>query len=83
MATLDEAQVAKRPNSEYHLSENTTSQSPEIANIDVQGALITNDDPSSPTKLDADGAQHVPSIQLPNHKGVVSHVALDVGVALV
>ena len=74
MATLKEAQSSKGPNPE---------QLSEMAKADVQGALIFNDHPSSPTKLDADGAQHDPSIRLPNHKGLVSHVALDVSVSLV
>ena len=83
MATLEEAQSSKSPSPEYQISENNTNQVPELAKIDVQRALIVNDYPSKPGKLDADGAQHDPSIQLPNHKGPVSHVALDVGVSFV
>lgn len=83
MATPEEAQSSNRPNLEYHISENNTKQSPEVVRIDGQAAFVVNDHPSSPTKLDAHGAQHDLSIRLPNHKGVVTHVALDVSVPLV
>ena len=56
----------------------STLLSPGIVKINVQGAYIVNEGPSSPTSSSQDGAQHDTDIRLPNHQGVVSHVALDV-----
>lgn len=54
-----------------------TILSPGTVSINVQGAFIVEENPSnSPTSGD-DGAQHDTDIRLPNHKAVVSHVALD------
>ena len=56
----------------------STLLSPGIVKINVQGAYIVNEDPSSPISSAQDGAQHDTDIRLPNHQGVVSHIALDV-----
>lgn len=56
----------------------STILSPGIVKINVQGAFIVNEDHSLSTKSAGDGAQHDTDIRLPNHRGVVSHVALDV-----
>ena len=60
-----------------------TIRSPGTVKINVQGAFI--EDEASPTKWDQidDGAQHdTRDIRLPNHRAVVSHVALDIGGSL-
>lgn len=57
-----------------------TILSPGDVKINVQGAFIVDQLPS-PTP--DDGAQHDSrDIRLPNHKNVVSHVALDIGGSL-
>ena len=56
----------------------STLLSPGIVKINVQGAYIVTEEPSSPTSSSQDGAQHDTDIRLPNHQGVVSHIALDV-----
>ncbi|KAL8708281.1 MAG: hypothetical protein Q9225_007626, partial [Loekoesia sp. 1 TL-2023] len=59
-----------------------TILSPGTVSINVQGAFIVEENPSnSPTSSD-DGPQHDTDIRLPNHKAVVSHVALDIGGSL-
>jgi type II pantothenate kinase len=57
--------------------------------INVQGAFIVNADeePSTPgdmgSDFEEDGYQHDPKdIRLPNHKAVVSHIAVDVRIFL-
>lgn len=54
-----------------------TISSPGTVSINVQGAFIVDEDPSRPSTPSDDGAQHDTDIRLPNHKAVVSHVALD------
>ena len=62
-----------------HSTINNAITRPGAVKINVQGAFIVDEE-----KLDADppkedGAQHdTRDIRLPNHTGVVSHVALDV-----
>lgn len=56
-----------------------TILSPGAVKINVQGAFIVDDDASLEEVPGEDGAQHdTRDIRLPNHKAVVSHVALDV-----
>ncbi|KAL8659670.1 MAG: hypothetical protein Q9226_000295 [Calogaya cf. arnoldii] len=59
-----------------------TILSPGTVSINVQGAFIVEEDPSAPSSPSEDGAQHDTDIRLPNHKAVVSHVALDIGGSL-
>ncbi|KAL8953989.1 MAG: hypothetical protein Q9222_000199 [Ikaeria aurantiellina] len=59
-----------------------TILSPGTVSINVQGAFIVDEDPSRPTTPSDDGALHDTDIRLPNHKAVVSHVALDIGGSL-
>lgn len=61
---------------------NQTILYPGTVSINVQGAFIVDDVSSiSPTPSD-DAAQHDTDIRLPNHRAVVSHVALDIGGSL-
>lgn len=56
--------------------------SPGAVKINVQGAFIADDPANSngTPESNENGAQHdTRDIRLPNHKAVVSHVALDVG----
>ncbi|KAL8873223.1 MAG: hypothetical protein Q9174_001270 [Haloplaca sp. 1 TL-2023] len=55
---------------------------PGTVSINVQGAFIVDADHSQPSTPSDDGAQHDVDIRLPNHKAVVSHVALDIGGSL-
>ena len=72
-------QLSRRPMLDNKDSEvDSTLLSPGIVKINVQGAYIVNEDPSSPISSAQDGAQHDTDIRLPNHQGVVSHIALDV-----
>lgn len=59
---------------------NDTILSPPAVKINVQGAFIA-DEVASSTDFQSDhGAQHdTKDIRLPNHQGIVSHVALDIG----
>ncbi|KAL8772009.1 MAG: hypothetical protein Q9209_002674 [Squamulea sp. 1 TL-2023] len=59
-----------------------TILSPGTVSINVQGAFIDDELPSRPPTPSDDGAQHDTDIRLPNHKAVVSHVALDIGGSL-
>ncbi|KAL8675278.1 MAG: hypothetical protein Q9168_000399 [Polycauliona sp. 1 TL-2023] len=59
-----------------------TILSPGTVSINVQGAFIVDEDPPIPSTPSDDGAQHDTDIRLPNHKTVVSHVALDIGGSL-
>ena len=57
-----------------------TILSPGAVKINVQGAFIVDQVPSNTADQSDDGAQHdTKDIRLPNHKAVVSHVALDIG----
>ncbi len=51
---------------------------PGIVQVNVQGAFIVAEDSVKPGANDGDGAKHDTDIRLPNHRSVVSHVALDV-----
>ena len=56
-----------------------TILSPGAVKINVQGAFIVDEESSVEDAPGEDGAQHdTRDIRLPNHKAVVSHVALDV-----
>ena len=60
-----------------------TILSPGAVKINVQGAFIVDQVPLNTTNQPDDGAQHdTRDIRLPNHKAVVSHVALDIGGSL-
>lgn len=60
-----------------------TILSPGAVKINVQGAFIVDEVPFNAQDLPDDGAQHDSrDIRLPNHKAVVSHVALDIGGSL-
>lgn len=57
-----------------------TIQHPGTVRINVQGAFITDDEPTTPQSEDY---EHDPrDIRLPNHTAVVSHVAVDIGGSL-
>lgn len=76
---LSTGQPSRRPMLDTQDSTvDSTLLSPGIVKINVQGAYIVNEDPSSPISSSQDGAQHDTDIRLPNHQGVVSHIALDV-----
>jgi len=51
---------------------------PGIVQVNVQGAFIVTEDSDKSGTYNGDGAKHDIDIRLPNHRGVVSHVALDV-----
>lgn len=56
-----------------------TILSPGAVKINVQGAFIVDEESAITSTASEDGAQHdTGDIRLPNHKAVVSHVALDV-----
>lgn len=56
---------------------------PGTVTINVQGAFIADEYDDQEDGFNEDGAQHETSdIRLPNHKAVVSHVALDIGGSL-
>lgn len=60
-----------------------TILSPGSVKINVQGAFIADEVASITGNQPDDGAQHdTRCIRLPNHTGVVSHVALDIGGSL-
>ena len=60
-----------------------TILSPGAVKINVQGAFIVDEVTSDNGNKPQDGAQHdTRDIRLPNHKAVVSHVALDIGGSL-
>lgn len=62
---------------------NDTILSPPAVNINVQGAFIADQVASYTGSQPDHGAQHdTRDIRLPNHKAVVSHVALDIGGSL-
>ena len=55
-----------------------TILSPGIVQVNVQGAFIVTEDSVRAGIIAGDGAKHDTDIRLPNHSGVVSHIALDV-----
>ncbi|KAF2274155.1 pantothenate kinase 4 [Westerdykella ornata] len=58
-----------------------TIQHPGAVRINVQGAFIsTDDEPTTPRSEDYTQDPH--DIRLPNHTGVVSHIAVDIGGSL-
>lgn len=60
-----------------------TILSPGAVTINVQGAFIVDEVASHTLNQPEDGAQYdTRDIRLPNHKAVVSHVALDIGGSL-
>ena len=57
-----------------------TILSPGAVKINVQGAFVVDQVPLNTPNQPDGGAQHdTRDIRLPNHKAVVSHVALDIG----
>ena len=57
--------------------------SPGAVKINVQGAFIVDQEPTHTPDRPDNGAQHdTRDIRLPNHRAVVSHVALDIGGSL-
>lgn len=60
-----------------------TILSPGAVKINVQGAFIADQVACDRANLPEGGARHdTRDIRLPNHKAVVSHVALDIGGSL-
>jgi len=60
-----------------------TILAPGTVEINVQGAFIADEEEGQEEGLSEDRAQHdTRDIRLPNHKAVVSHVALDIGGSL-
>lgn len=52
---------------------------PGTVKINVKGAFIVDDEPRSKSPVNTDGVHYESKdIRLPHHKGVVSHVAVDV-----
>lgn len=51
---------------------------PGIVQVNAQGAFIVTEDSARPDTNAEDGVKHDTDIRLPNHRSVVSHVALDV-----
>lgn len=75
----------ERPTLNDHRSSllDETILTPGAVKINVQGAFIVDEALASEEDLSDDGAQHdTRDIRLPNHKSVVSHVALDIGGSL-
>lgn len=71
--------LQERPNSFLH----DTISSPGAVRINVQGAFIVDQVPSNTPDQLEHGVQHdSKDIRLPNHKAVVSHIALDIGGSL-
>lgn len=71
------ASVNARTAHHSHLEE--TIHNPGAVKFDVRGAYIVDDDDDDAAQL---GGRHGNrDIRLPNHSGVVSHVAVDVSVA--
>ncbi|KAL8733640.1 MAG: hypothetical protein Q9166_002050 [cf. Caloplaca sp. 2 TL-2023] len=80
--SADAGRMQRRFPMERKASIDQTILSPGTVSINVQGAFIVDEDPSGPSTPSDDGAQHDTDIRLPNHKAVVSHVALDIGGSL-
>ncbi|KAJ5162219.1 hypothetical protein N7492_007611 [Penicillium capsulatum] len=56
---------------------------PGSVKINVTGAFIVDDEPRSRSPIEADGVHYEnKDIRLPHHRGVVSHVAVDIGGSL-
>ncbi|RMJ24230.1 Pantothenate kinase [Aspergillus sp. HF37] len=56
---------------------------PGAVKINVKGAFIVDDEPRSKSPVITDGVHYESKdIRLPHHKGVVSHVAVDIGGSL-
>lgn len=73
-----DAKLRRRPAERKGSTIDQTILSPGTVSINVQEAFIVDEDPSRPPSPSDDGVQHDTDIRLPNHKAVVSHVALDV-----
>ncbi|KZF25599.1 pantothenate kinase-like protein [Xylona heveae TC161] len=72
-----------RPNRANTSDIDSTITHPGAVKINVQGAFIIDEEPSSPSEYPEDGAQHeTKNIRLPNHTAVVSHIAVDIGGSL-
>lgn len=57
---------------------------PGTVKINVKGAFIVDDEPRSKSPVNTDGVHYEhKDIRLPHHKGVVSHVAVDVCPAII
>ncbi|KAL8643112.1 MAG: hypothetical protein Q9228_000292 [Teloschistes exilis] len=76
------AKLRRRPAERKGSTIDQTILSPGAVSINVQEAFIVDEDPSRPPSPSDDGVQHDTDIRLPNHKAVVSHVALDIGGSL-
>ena len=62
-----------------HSTINNAIARPGAVKINVQGAFIVDEEKVAADSTGEDGPQHdTRDIRLPNHTGVVSHVALDV-----
>ncbi|KAL8972114.1 MAG: hypothetical protein Q9183_000708 [Haloplaca sp. 2 TL-2023] len=77
-----ESATNRRPAERKGSAIDHTILSPGTVSINVQGAFIVDVDSSQPSTPSDDGAQHDTDIRLPNHRAVVSHVALDIGGSL-
>ena len=71
-----------------HVEESTFSSDekitrPGVVRINVTGAFIVDDGAATPQVMEDDGAVHdTGDIRLPHHTAVVSHVAVDVRLAV-
>lgn len=77
-SVLRDAKLRRRPTERKGSTIDQTILSPGTVSINVQEAFIVDEDPFRPPTPSDDGVQHDTDIRLPNHKAVVSHVALDV-----
>ncbi|KAF2655910.1 pantothenate kinase 4 [Lophiostoma macrostomum CBS 122681] len=74
------AERARRPTVALQSAIEDVVLHPGTVRINVQGAFIVDDEPSTPQTEDY---EHDPrDIRLPNHTAVVSHVAVDIGGSL-
>ncbi|KAL8661353.1 MAG: hypothetical protein Q9202_005655 [Teloschistes flavicans] len=81
-SVLRDAKLRRRPTERKGSTIDQTILSPGTVSINVQEAFIVDEDPFRPPTPSDDGVQHDTDIRLPNHKAVVSHVALDIGGSL-
>ncbi|KAF2244214.1 fumble-domain-containing protein [Trematosphaeria pertusa] len=78
ISSVPDAARPRRPTVQSDIQE--TILHPGTVRINVQGAFIVDDEPSTP---ESDDYTHDPrDIRLPNHTAVVSHIAVDIGGSL-
>jgi hypothetical protein len=81
-STRDQGPDSPRPRRTTHAPQSSVEETilhPGTVRINVQGAFIVNDEPSTPRGEDYE--HDTRDIRLPNHTAVVSHIAVDVSVS--